>query len=44
MSAGQVIVMDLQVTINATAWGGLACKPAQKKGVLEQLCMERVEI
>ena len=34
MSAGQVIVMDLQGTINATAWGGLASKLAQKKGVL----------
>ena len=34
MSAGQVIVMDLQGTINATAWGGLSSKLAQKKGVL----------
>ena len=34
MSNGQVVVMDLDGTINATAWGGLASKLAQKKGVL----------
>ena len=34
MSAGKVIVMDLDGVINATAWGGLASKLAQKKGVL----------
>ena len=34
MSAGQIVVMDLDGTINATAWGGLASKLAQKKGVL----------
>ena len=34
MSAGKIIVMDLDRTINATAWGGLASKLAQKKGVL----------
>ena len=34
MSAGHVVVMDLDGVINATAWGGLASKLAQKKGVL----------
>ena len=34
MSNGQIVVMDLDGTINATAWGGLASKLAQKKGVL----------
>ena len=34
MSAGKIIIMDLDGTINATAWGGLASKLAQKKGVL----------
>ena len=34
MSSGQIVVMDLDGTINATAWGGLASKLAQKKGVL----------
>ena len=34
MSKGQLVVMDLQGSINATAWGGLASKLAQKKGVL----------
>ena len=34
MTAGKIIVMDLDGTINATAWGGLASKLAQKKGVL----------
>ena len=34
MSKGQLVVMDLQGVINATAWGGLASKLAQKKGVL----------
>ena len=34
MSAGKIIVMDLDGTINATAWGGLASKLAQKKGVI----------
>ena len=34
MSAGKIIVMDLDGAINATAWGGLASKLAQKKGVL----------
>ena len=34
MSAGHVVVMDLNGVINATAWGGLASKLAQKKGVL----------
>ena len=34
MSTGKVIVMDLDGAINATAWGGLASKLAQKKGVL----------
>ena len=31
MSAGKIIVMNLVGTINATAWGGLASKLAQKK-------------
>ena len=34
MTTGQIVVMDLDGTINATAWGGLASKLAQKKGVL----------
>ena len=34
MSTGKVIVMDLDGALNATAWGGLASKLAQKKGVL----------
>ena len=34
MTMGQIVVMDLDGTINATAWGGLASKLAQKKGVL----------
>ena len=34
MSSGQIVVMDLDGTINATAWGGLASKLAQKKGVI----------
>ena len=34
MSAGHIVVMDLDGVINATAWGGLASKLAQKKGVL----------
>ncbi len=34
MSAGKVIILDLDGVINATAWGGLASKLAQKKGVL----------
>ena len=34
MSAGKIIIMDLDGTMNATAWGGLASKLAQKKGVL----------
>ena len=34
MSSGQIVVMDLDGTVNATAWGGLASKLAQKKGVL----------
>ena len=34
MSAGKIIIMDLDGAINATAWGGLASKLAQKKGVL----------
>lgn len=34
MITGQIVVMDLDGTINATAWGGLASKLAQKKGVL----------
>ena len=34
MTAGKIIVMDLEGTLNATAWGGLASKLAQKKGVL----------
>ena len=34
MTAGKIIVMDLDGAINATAWGGLASKLAQKKGVL----------
>ena len=34
MSKGQVVVMDLQGALNATAWGGLASKLAQKKGVV----------
>ena len=34
MSAGNIVVMDLDGVINATAWGGLASKLAQKKGVL----------
>ncbi|MFL2819395.1 MAG: RraA family protein [Candidatus Puniceispirillales bacterium] len=34
MTKGQVVVMDLQGAINATAWGGLASKLAQKKGVV----------
>ena len=34
MSTGKVIVMDLGGSINATTWGGLASKLAQKKGVL----------
>ena len=34
MSTGKVIIMDLDGSINATAWGGLASKLAQKKGVL----------
>ena len=34
MSAGKIIIMDLDGVINATAWGGLASKLAQKKGVL----------
>jgi 4-hydroxy-4-methyl-2-oxoglutarate aldolase len=34
MSKGQVVVMDLQGTINATAWGGLASKLALRKGVV----------
>ncbi|MDC0227459.1 RraA family protein [Alphaproteobacteria bacterium] len=34
MSSGQIVVMDLNGTVNATAWGGLASKLAQKKGVL----------
>ena len=33
MSAGKVIIMDLDGALNATAWGGLASKLAQKKGV-----------
>ena len=33
MSSGQIVVMDLQGTVNATAWGGLASKLAQRKGV-----------
>ena len=32
--SGQIVVMDLDGTINSTAWGGLASKLAQKKGVL----------
>ena len=31
MSNGQIVVMDLDGTINAIAWGGLASKLAQKK-------------
>ena len=34
MTTGQIVVMDLDGTINATSWGGLASKLAQKKGVL----------
>jgi 4-hydroxy-4-methyl-2-oxoglutarate aldolase len=34
MSAGHIVVMDLDGVINATAWGGLASKLAQRKGVL----------
>ena len=34
MSTGKVIVMHLDGALNATAWGGLASKLAQKKGVL----------
>ena len=34
MSAGDIVVMDLDGVINATAWGGLASKLAQRKGVL----------
>ena len=34
MSAGKVVILDLDGVINATAWGGLASKLAQKKGVL----------
>ena len=34
MSSGQIVVMDLQGTVNATAWGGLASKLAQRKGVV----------
>ena len=34
MSSGQIVVMDLDGALNATAWGGLASKLAQKKGVL----------
>ena len=34
MTTGQIVVMDLDGTINATAWGGLASKLAQKKGVV----------
>ena len=34
MTTGQIVVMDLDGTINATAWGGLASRLAQKKGVL----------
>ena len=34
MSTGKVIIMDLDGALNATAWGGLASKLAQKKGVL----------
>ena len=34
MSVGKIIIMDLDGTINSTAWGGLASKLAQKKGVL----------
>jgi regulator of RNase E activity RraA len=33
MSSGQVIVMDLGGTKTASAWGGLASKLAQKRGV-----------
>ncbi len=43
MSAGKIIIMDLDGAINATAWGGLASKLAQKKVFWEQLCMVRVE-
>ena len=31
MTTGKIIIMDLDGTINATAWGGLASKLAQKK-------------
>ena len=34
MSAGHIVVMDLDGVVNATAWGGLASKLAQRKGVL----------
>jgi regulator of RNase E activity RraA len=34
MSVGKIIIIDLGGAINATAWGGLASKLAQKKGVL----------
>ena len=34
MSTGKIIIMDLNGTINATAWGGLASKLAQNKGCL----------
>ena len=34
MTTGQIVVMDLDGTINTTSWGGLASKLAQKKGVL----------
>ena len=40
MSAGKIIIMNLDGTINATAWGGLVSKLAQKKVSWEQLCME----
>ena len=33
MSAGQIVVMDLGGTKTASAWGGLASKLAQKRGV-----------
>ena len=40
MSAGKIIIMDLDGTMNATAWGELASKLAQKKVSWEQLCTE----
>jgi regulator of RNase E activity RraA len=33
MSAGDVVVMDLQGTLRASAWGGLASRLAQRRGV-----------